>query len=180
MNSADAALWWARARAEGTLRVPSATRTPAGMLRLVEPDGERCWLLPRPPDDVTPAVLRELRMQAIPVEHPNETSRVLAAALRCCWTDAQASLWPGQSTTVREVLDVVDQLVPGRGAEALNRLGTGALRRLHTSRWLEVDDGVQRVRLGPRVATWPDQDLSALRELCRELPPPRPDQEPDR
>lgn len=180
MSSAEAARWWARARAEGPLRVPSATRTPVGMLRLVERGGERCWLLPQPPDDVTPAVLPELRMQAILVEYPNETSRVLAAALRCCWTDAQASPWPGQPTTVREVLDVVDQIVPGRGEEVLLRLGTGALRRLHTSRWLDVDDDAQRVCFGPRVATWPDQDLPALRELCRELPFPRPDREPDR
>ncbi len=180
MSSADAALWWARARTEGPLRVPSATSTPAGMLRLVERGGERCWLLPRPPDDVTPAVLRELRMQVLPVEHPNETSRVLAAALRCCWTDAQAGVWPGQPTTVRDVLDVVDQLIPGRGEEVLHRLGTGALRRLHASRWLDVDDEAQRVCLGPRVATWPDQDLPTLRELCRELPSPRPGREPDR
>jgi hypothetical protein len=180
VSNADAALWWARSRAEGPLRVLSATRTPAGMLRLLERGGERCWLLPRPPDDVTPTVLRELRMQAIPVEHPNETSRVLAAALRCCWTDVQASPWPGQPTTVREVLDVVDQLMPGRGEEVLHRLGMGALRRLNTSRWLDVNDEAQWVFLGPRVATWPDQDLPALRELCRELPSPRPEREPDR
>jgi hypothetical protein len=178
VSSAEAALWWARA--EGPLRVTSATRVPAGMLRLVERGGERCWLLPRPPDDVTPAVLPELRMQVLPVEYPNETSRVLAAALRCCWADVQASPWPGQPAMVREVLDVVDQLMPGRGEEVLHRFGTGALRRLHASRWLDVDDEVQRVCLGPRVATWPDHDLPALRELCRELPPPRPDREPDR
>lgn len=180
MSNADAALWWARSRTEGPLRVPSGTRTPAGMLRLMDRGGEHCWLLPRPPDDVTPAVLRELRMQAIPVEHPNETSRVLAAALRCCWTEPQANPWPGQPATVREVLDVVDQLTPGRGSEVLHRLGTGALRRLRASRWLDVDDEVQRVCLGPRVATWPDQDLPALRELCRELPSPRPDPGLDR
>lgn len=179
MSSTEAALWWARARAEGPLRVPSATRIPAGMLRLVERDSEHCWLLHRPPDDVTPAVLRELRMQVLPVEFPNETSRVLAAALRCCWPDVQTGPWPGQSATTREVLDVVDQLIPGRGEEVLHRLGTGALRRLHTSRWLDIDAEAQRVCLGPRVATWPEQDLPALRELRRELPLPRPDRELD-
>jgi hypothetical protein len=147
------------------------------MLRLVERDGEHCWLLPRPPDDVTPAVLRELRMQVLPAEFPNETSRVLAAALRCCWADVQASPWPGQVATMRDVLDIVDQITPGRGEEALHRLGTGALRRLHASRWLNIDDEAQRVCLGPRVATWPDQDLPALRELRRELPPARTDRE---
>jgi hypothetical protein len=150
------------------------------MFRLVERDGERCWLLPRPPDDVTPAVLRELRVQALPIEYPNETSRVLAAALRCCWTDAPAKPWPGQPATVREVLDVVDQLVPGRGDDALHRLGMGTLRRLHASRWLDFDVEAQRICLGPRVATWPDQDLPLLRELCRELPSPRPAPRPDR
>lgn len=180
MSSAEAALWWARTRAEGPLRVPSATPVPVGMLRLVDRYGEHCWLLPLPPDDVTPAVLRELRLQSLPVEYPNETSRVLAAALRCCWTDAQASPWPGQPAAVRDVLDVLGQLVPGRAEEALHRFGAGALRRLHFSRWLDVDDEAQRVRLGPRVATWPDQDLPALRELCLALPSPRPDSMPDR
>ncbi|MFJ3728798.1 hypothetical protein ACIPYQ_40400 [Streptomyces sp. NPDC090045] len=155
--------------------MPSATGTPAGMLRLVEWGGERCWLLPRPPDDVTPAVLRELRMQVLPVEFPNETSRVLAAALRCCWADVQTSPWPGQPATMREVLNVVDQLIPGRAEEVLHRLGTGALRRLHASRWLNIDDEAQTVCLGPRVATWPEQDHPALRELHRQLPLPRPD-----
>lgn len=180
MSSAEAALWWARARAEGPLRMPSATRTPAGMLRLVERGGEHCWLLSRPPDNVTPAVLRELRMQVVAVEFPNETSRVLAAALRCCWVDVQASPWPGQPATTREVLDVVDQLIPGRGEDVLHRFGTAALRRLYVSRWLDVDDNAERVCLGPRVATWSDQDLLALREVCRELPFPRPGREPDR
>ncbi|OKI24719.1 hypothetical protein A6A25_34505 [Saccharothrix sp. CB00851] len=125
-------------------------------------------------------MLRELRMQVLPVEFPNETSRVLAAALRCCWTDIQGSPWPGRPATMREVLDVVDQLTPGRGEEVLHRFGVGALRRLNASRWLDIDDDAQRVCLGPRVATWPDQDLPVLRELCRELPLPRPDREPDR
>jgi hypothetical protein len=129
MSSADAALWWARSRAAGPLRVPSATRTPTGMLRLMERGGEHCWLLPSPPDDVTPAVLRELRIQALPVEHPNETSRVLAAALRCCWIDTQAGPWPGQPATVRDVLDVVDQLMPGRGAEVPRRAAAERGRR---------------------------------------------------
>lgn len=142
-------------------------------MRLVERGGERCWLLPRPPDDVTPAVLTELRMQAIPVEYPNVTRRVLAAALRCCWSDTRVSPWPGQPTTVREVLDVADQLVPARAEEPQLRFGMGALRRLHANRWLDVDDETQRVCLGPRVATWPEPDLPALRELCEELPSPR-------
>lgn len=179
MSGTEAALWWARARAEGPLRISSATRTPAGMLRLLEWGGERCWLLSSAPDNVSPAVLRELRLQTIQVEFPNETSRVLAAALRCCWADVEASPWPGQEATMREVLDVLDQLVPGRGTEALHRLGTGALRRLHASRWLDIDDEAQKVCLGPRVATWPDHDLPALRELRRELPPPRPARGPD-
>ncbi len=143
MSGTETALWWARVRAEGPLRMPSTTPTPAGMLRIVERDGEHIWLLTHPPDDVTPAVLRELRMQMLPGEFPNETNRVLAAALRCCWADGQGSPWPGQPATIREVLDVVDQLIPGRGEEALVRHGAGALRRLHASRWLTIDDETQ-------------------------------------
>ena len=150
------------------------------MRRLVERDGEHCWLLPVPPDDVSPAVLRELRVPMHSSEFRNETGRVLAAALRCCWVDVEASLWPGHSASVRDVFDVVNQIAPGRGEEALHRLVTAALRRLHAGRWLDVDDGTQRVRLGPRVATWPGQDLPALRELHRELPAPRPDRGPIR
>ncbi|PPS67866.1 hypothetical protein BV882_34940 [Streptomyces sp. 46] len=174
MSDPDEALWWARVRAEGPLRMPAATRTPAGMLRVVEQDGEIFWLVPRPPDDVTPAVLRELQMPLLSVRHPNETNRVLAAALRCCWTDVQASPWPGQSATMHEVLDVVDQLIPGREREILHRFAMGAFRRLHTSRWLYIDGQAQTVRLGPWTATWPDQDISLLRDLWREIPPPRP------
>lgn len=176
--SEDAAVWWARARAEGPLRMPAETRALAGMVRLAEPDGGWCWLLPRPPDDVTPSVLDELGLRMIPVEHPNETSRVLAAALRCCWPDLRAGPWPGQPATAGEVLDVVDQLLPERDRDVLRRLGTGALRRLHASRWLDADDDAGWIRLGPRVATWPDQDLTALRALCRELPGPRPGRVP--
>lgn len=180
MNGAETALWWARARAEGPLRVQSEARTPAGMLRLVERSGEHCWLLPSPPDGVTPAVLRELRVQMLPGEFPNETGRVLAVALRCCWSEDQASPWPGRMATIREVLDVVGQLMPGRGDEVLHRFGTAALRRLHVGGWLVIDEAALQVRLGPRVATWPDQDLPVLRELCHTLPPPQCDQEPDR
>lgn len=149
------------------------------MLRLAEPDGEHCWLLPQPPDDVAPSVLREMRVAMLPVHQPNETGRVLAAALRCCWADVEVAIWPGQPSNAREVLDVVDQLMPGRDAKALHRMGTSALRRLHTSGWLRFDEDTGQVRLGPRVATWPDQDLPALKDLRRELPGPRFSREPE-
>lgn len=180
MSAAETALWWARVRAEGPLRMRSEVGTPPGMLRLVEHSGEHHWLLPSPPDGVTPAVLRELRVQMLPGQFPHETSRVLTAALRCCWSDSQASPWPGRAATIREVLDVVGLLAPGRSDEVLHRFGTAALRRLHVGGWLVIDEAALQVRLGPRVATWPGQDLPALRELCRELPLPRSGQETDR
>ena len=179
MSSVEVALWWARARAEGPLRVPSAAPTPAGMLRLVERGGEFCWLLPRPPDDVTPAVLRELRMQALPVEYPNETSRVLAAALRCCWIDLQASPWPGQPATIREVLNVVDQLMPGRGEEVLHRFGTGRSAACTPAGGWTSMTKCSGFASAPGWRPGRTRTCPALRELCRELPSPRTGREPE-
>ncbi|MBT8226451.1 MAG: hypothetical protein HKP61_03545 [Dactylosporangium sp.] len=169
----EAVMWLARTRASGPVRVPSTVRTPAGLRRLVERDGQHVWIMPTPPDQVTPAVLRELRLAAITTEQPNETNRVLAAALRCCGAASAASPWPGTPAAVEDVLNVLTQLVPGRAVEATHRLATAGLRRLRTAEWLLISEDETTLRLGPRVATWPQADLPTLRELCRQLPSPR-------
>ena len=95
VNQTETALWWARARAAGPQRILPGGPAPAGMLRLPEPDGSGAWLLPVLPDNASAAVLDELGLPGHVLEHPNDTARVLAACVRCCWADPAGPLWPG-------------------------------------------------------------------------------------
>ena len=79
MNEAETALWWARVRAAGPQRVIPSSASPAGMLRLVEPDVTAVWLLALVPEGARPTVLEELGLPVLAVEQPNDTARVLAA-----------------------------------------------------------------------------------------------------
>jgi len=168
------ALWWARVRAEGPLRVPPATEAGAGLTRLLEPDGSAVWLLAVPPEAAGGGALAELGLSGPLVEQPNDTARLLAAVVRCCWTDPHASPWPGSPAGWGCVLAVF-RAYADRDEAAFTRAATAAVRRLHGSGWVLWDERARRVRFGPRVAAWSPADLTVLREMCRQMPEPTAD-----
>jgi hypothetical protein len=167
----ETALWWARVRAAGPQRVPAGEAAPRGMRRLREPATGLVWLLPVAPIGADPAVLEELGFAAPPVERPNETARVLAACLRCCWVDPGGSPWPG-ATASYETAVAVFRAITMREDQLSDSAMKGALRRLDTSGWLSWEPTRGEIGLGPRVAAWEEADLSSLRELWRNLPDP--------
>nr|WP_246075510.1 hypothetical protein [Nonomuraea terrae] len=160
------------ARAEGPLRLAAGVAAPAGMARLTRPDSTG-QALPVWPDGVTPSLLDEHQVAPVPVERSGETRRVLAAVLKCCWNDLSADPWPGDPAPVELVLDTYRALI-GRTDDLMRNWAIGALRRLHDSAWVVLDDGV--VSLGPRCALWPAESHAQLRELVRRLlEPERPE-----
>ena len=173
----EAALWAARARAQGPLTMPSGVAAPGGFRRLLDPGAAEAHWLPIGPDEVTPAALRDLRLALPAPDHRHEASRVLAVCLRCCWTDLASEPWPGRETTVAAVLAVLTELLPTRLPQTHHRFAAEAFRQLADSGWLRWEERAGTVRLGPRVAGWPQPDLETLRELCRALPsPPHPEE----
>ncbi|MDP4508213.1 hypothetical protein [Nonomuraea turcica] len=162
----------ARARSGGPLPLGASVAAPAGMVRLTWPDSTG-HAVPVWPDGVTPSLLDEYQVAAVPVERAGETRRVLAAVLKCCWTDLSMDPWPGDPAPVELVLDTYRALI-GRTDDLMRNWAIGALRRLHDSAWIVLDDGV--VVLGPRCALWPVESHAQLQELVRRLPEPeRPD-----
>lgn len=168
VNPAETALWWARARAAGPQRIPPGGPTPSGMLRLIEPDGSGAWLLPVLPDNASAAVLDELGLPSHVLEHPNDTARVLAACVRCCWGDPAGPLWPGVGVPWEQVASAFMGIVNREEAVSHRALLAG-VRRLARSGWLLWDEGARMIRLGPRVAAWNAAQLSTLREMYRSM-----------
>jgi hypothetical protein len=164
------ALWWAKIRSGGPQRVPPGGATPDGLLRLVEADAQAVWLLPDVPDSAGPAVLEEYGLPGPAVPDAKGSMRVLAACLRCCWTDPSSPIWPGAPATLDEVAEVFARLVPGRDRVTRHRTLLGGTRRLALSGWLRFDERTRVVQLGPRVAAWGSLELSTLRELWRLIP----------
>ncbi|MGH3155260.1 MAG: hypothetical protein ACRDNF_01590 [Streptosporangiaceae bacterium] len=169
MDAHTTALWWARIRAAGPQLVDAGDPTPPGLVRLAEPGSSRVWLTPVLPNGAGPAVLDELDLPRPVLEQPNDTARVLAAALKSCWPDPSGPLWPGATAPFGQVLATFEALT-GRDEVVSHRAVVGALRRLSWSGWLLWDEEARTVRLGPRVATWPAAELSTLRELWRSIP----------
>jgi hypothetical protein len=165
----EIALWWARIRAAGPQLVDSGGPSPLGLMRLPEPGGSLVWLTQIFPNGARPAVLDELDLPRPVLEQPNDTARVLAAALKCCWPDPAAPLWPGVAAPFGQVAATFEA-VTGRDEAVSHRALVAALRRLSWSGWLLWDEAAGTVRLGPRVATWTPAELSTLRELWRSMP----------
>ncbi|MFC4911677.1 hypothetical protein [Actinomadura gamaensis] len=159
----------ARARALGMPSQPVSEPTPSGLA--TASDGERLWLLPAWPDGATPALLEEYDTAPMPMDRSGQARRVLAAALRCCWTRLDDAPWPGEAAPVPAVLEVYGGMSRG-DAELARRWATGELRRLSDTGWLLLDEAAGVVRPGPRVALWADDSLGPLRDLLRRLPEP--------
>jgi hypothetical protein len=166
MNERDTALWWARIRSGGPQRVTAGAPAPDGLRRLVEADAQGVWLIPERPEGAGPSVLAEYGVPGASMLDTKGTLRVFAACLRCCWPDPATDPWPGVSATVEQVDEVLRQLVPGRTAVSRRQLLTGALRRLSAAGWL-LTGQADTVRVGPRVASYGNLELSTLRELWR-------------
>ncbi|MEV0383754.1 hypothetical protein [Nonomuraea sp. NPDC050643] len=164
----EGAIAHAWVRAGGPLDLGAGVAAPAGMVRLTRPDstGEA---LPVWPDGVTPSLLEEYQVAPVPVERAGETRRVLAAVLKCCWSDLSVDPWPGDPAPMELVLDTYRALI-GRTDDLMRNWAIGALRRLHDSAWIVLDDGV--IVLGPRCALWPVESHAQLQELVRRLPEP--------
>ncbi|MER7501537.1 hypothetical protein AB0L05_38150 [Nonomuraea pusilla] len=162
------ALAHARARSFGPLPLGPGAPAPAGMTRLTRADSTG-QALPTWPDGATPSLLEEYQVPPVAVERSGETRRVLAAVLKCCWTDLSVDPWPGVPAPVELVLDTYRALI-GRTDDLMRNWAIGALRRLHDSAWVAVDDGL--VSLGPRCALWPVESHAQLQELVRRIPEP--------
>jgi hypothetical protein len=166
----DLALAWARSRAAGPQRVAPSLPSAPGMRRLIETDASAVWLLPVIPEGAGPTVLDELGLSATGVEQPNDTARVLAACLRCCWPESSGSPWPGVVATWEQVTSVFRGITDNRDERYSNIALVAGVRRLAGSGWLRWSEQTREVRLGPRVAAWRDPELSTLRELWRLIP----------
>jgi len=164
------AIGWARSRAAGPQRVGPSLSGPAGMRRLVEADASAVWLLPMVPEGAGPTVLDELGLTATAVEQPNDTARVLAACLRCCWPEPSGSPWPGVPASWEQVTSVFRTITDNRDERVSNIALVAGVRRLAGASWLRWSERTREVRLGPRVAGWRDPELSTLRELWRLIP----------
>lgn len=182
------ALWWAKVQSGGPLQVSPDTPAVAGLTRAAEPDGSSVWMLPTLPDGAGHAVLEELGTPPVAVEQPNETARVLAICVTCCWPDRDGPTWPGTVGTLTQIKAVYAGM-RGRPEQSSDlTLIIGSLRRLHATHWLRWNEKAGEVRLGPRTITWGPSQQATLRELCRVLPdsppaaliPPRtPEPDPD-
>lgn len=168
--SDDDALWWARLRSGGPRPVSPDSAYPAGVRRLVEPDAHAVWLLPDLPDGARPDVVDELGLPGAHVDQRGDTARVLAACLRCCWTEPSGPVWPGVGAQLDDVATAFRSITDNRDERALHAALLGAVRRLAGSGWLIFDEDQRVVRLGPRVAMWNAAELSSLRELWRSMP----------
>jgi hypothetical protein len=149
----------------------AGTAAAAGMLRLVEPAATAVWVLPDLPEGARPGTLDELGLPGPTVEQPNDTARVLAAVVRCCWTDPTGPIWPGAPARWSQVTSVF-RAYADRDEGAFRRAATAAVRRLAGAGWVLWDETAQVVRMGPRVATWSQADLTVLREVHRRMPAP--------
>lgn len=166
------ALWWAKAQSAGALQVDPATPPVAGMLRAAEPDASSVWLVPAMPTGAGHAVLEELGTPPVAVEQPNETARVLAICVTCCWRERSEPAWPGTTATLTQIKAVYAGL-RGRAEQSSDlTLIVGSLRRLNGTGWLLWNEKAGEVRLGPRVIGWGPAQLVGLREVCRVLPEP--------
>ncbi|MCG5214183.1 hypothetical protein [Streptosporangium sp. KLBMP 9127] len=160
----------AAVRATGPLSLTAGVAAPPGMVRLARSDGTGL-ALPLWPDGVTPSLLEEYQVNPVSAERSGEARRVLAACLKCCWSDHAGDPWPGDPAPLDLVLAAYRALI-GRNDDLMRNWAIGALRRLHDSAWVILSGAT--VRLGPRCATWPAESHAHLRELVRRLPDPEP------
>lgn len=165
------ALIWAKIRSGGPLQAAVGSPMPTSVRRLVTPSGEAVWLLP---NDLASGhdILAEHGLSRRSSDTPNESARVLACCLRCCWPSSQTSLWPGVPAPIDAVASVYARLKDIDDLTVARSRMTAALRQLVTGFWVLMDNEGDSVRLGPFVGTWGDGQVARLRRICDNMPAP--------
>ena len=92
--------------------------------------GRGAWRVPQVPQTADARVLAEMGLPGPLLEQPNDTARMLAAVLRCCWEDPLTPVWPGVSAGSGPVLAVFREVTGPRDDAAHRRAAVAALRRL--------------------------------------------------
>ena len=120
------------------------------MLKLTEPgdagasgqagDSGVSWLVPQVPATADARVLAEIGLPGPLLEQPNDTARMLAAVLRCCWADPLGPVWPGVRAGSGAVLAVFGEVTGPRDDAAHRRSAVAALRRLDQAAWVRWDE----------------------------------------
>ena len=115
-------------------------------------------------------MLAELGLPGPLVEQPNDTARLLAAVLRCCWEDPAGPVWPGVAGDLGAVLDGVPRGI----ADRATRRRTAAPRwprcaAWHQAAWVRWDEAAHRAARRRGWRRGAAADLTTLRELCRSI-----------
>jgi hypothetical protein len=103
---------------------------------------------------------------------------VLAVCIRWCWPDPQGALYPGVSVPEAEVLDALQDFSPSshmanvRSLQVIRGQHKASLRRLAACRYLERSGASGLIALGPMLAIWSQEDVSALRAEHHRIPGP--------
>jgi len=173
------ALTLARMRATG--QIPMAAQVPAAWHRQAAEAGRR--LVEAVVPGQLPVVMLGWWDSLEPVAggdtgvERTRTSQIVlltfAAVLGACWPDRSEHPFPGVAAEEETILAAVAALGPitasaVEGGTAGRRHSKGALRRLGDARLLAVEGS--GVRLGPAVAVWSEEQITALRSVYDRLP----------
>lgn len=103
---------------------------------------------------------------------------VLAVCIRWCWPDPQEALYPGVVVAEAEVLDALQDFSPSSHMATLRALQVirgqhgASIRRLTACRYLERSGSTGLIALGPMLALWSKEDVSAMRAEHHRIPGP--------
>lgn len=179
----------ARLRACGTARRPDDTAE-LTRIRTAAQQAERLLVDVYGPDEA-PAMLLAWPSDDDPVGQADQAPffrrlsptdlLVLAVCIRWCWPDPQGALYPGVSASEAEVLDALQDFSPAspmatvRSLQVIRGQHKASLRRLTACRYLERSGANGLIALGPMLAVWSHEDVSALRAEHHRIPGPSPE-----
>ena len=176
----------ARLRACGTVRRPNDA-TELARMRTVAQQAERV-LIEVSGLDEAPAMMLAWPGDDDPVGQSDQAPffrmlsptdlLVLAVCIRWCWPDPQDTLYPGVVVSEAEVLDALQDFSPSshmatiRSLQVIRGQHGASLRRLAACRYLERSGSGGLIALGPMLAVWSEEDVSALRAEHHRIPGP--------
>jgi hypothetical protein len=103
---------------------------------------------------------------------------VLAVCIRWCWPDPQEPLYPGTAVSEAQVLDALQDFSPSshmatrRTLPVIRGQHRASVRRLTACRYLERSSSTGLIALGPMLALWSEEDVSAMRAEHHRIPGP--------